>query len=63
VEGEDVAAACAVLAAFLHGTDLAEVVDRRLAGIADTTAGGRTAPPSAAAVGSSAVRSAPGDPS
>jgi DNA-binding MarR family transcriptional regulator len=62
VEGEDVAAACAVLAASLHGTDLAEVVNRRLAGIADTTASGRTASPSAAATGSSTVQSAPGDP-
>jgi DNA-binding MarR family transcriptional regulator len=62
VEGEDVAAACAVLAASLHGTNLAEVVNRRLVGIADTTASGRTASPSAAATGSSTVQSAPGDP-
>jgi ribosomal protein L12E/L44/L45/RPP1/RPP2 len=52
-----------VLAASLHGTDLAEVVNRRLVGIADATASGRTASPSAAAAGSSAVQSAPGDPS
>jgi hypothetical protein len=30
LQGEDVAAACATLAASLHGTDLAEVVGRRL---------------------------------
>jgi hypothetical protein len=37
VEGEDVAAACAVLAASLQGTELAEVVSRRLADTTDTT--------------------------
>jgi MarR family transcriptional regulator, organic hydroperoxide resistance regulator len=63
VDGEDVAAACAVLAASLRGTDLAEVVNRRLAGTADTTASGRPASPPAAATGPSTVHSAPGDPS
>jgi MarR family transcriptional regulator, organic hydroperoxide resistance regulator len=47
LHGEDVAAACAVLAAFLHGTDLAEVVSRRLADPADQTTIGRPAPPAA----------------
>jgi MarR family transcriptional regulator, organic hydroperoxide resistance regulator len=37
LEGQDVAAACTALAASLQGTDLAEVVSRRLAHITDTT--------------------------
>jgi DNA-binding MarR family transcriptional regulator len=37
LEGQDVAAACTALAASLRGTDLAEVVSRRLADTTDTT--------------------------
>jgi MarR family transcriptional regulator, organic hydroperoxide resistance regulator len=48
VDGEDVAAACAVLAASLRGTDLAEVVRRRLAASSTTvTIRPTTAPPTA----------------
>jgi DNA-binding MarR family transcriptional regulator len=35
LEGQDIAAACAVLASSLQGTDLAKVVSRRLADTAD----------------------------
>jgi MarR family transcriptional regulator, organic hydroperoxide resistance regulator len=37
LQGEDVAAACAALAAILQGTELAEVVSRRLTDMSDTT--------------------------
>jgi MarR family transcriptional regulator, organic hydroperoxide resistance regulator len=37
LEGQDVAAACTALAASLQGTDLAEVVSRRLTDTTDTT--------------------------
>jgi MarR family transcriptional regulator, organic hydroperoxide resistance regulator len=63
VEGEDVAAACAVLAASLQGTELAEVVSRRLAGTAGTTASGPPASPPATAASSSTLQTAPGSPS
>ncbi len=36
LEGADVTTACAVLAALLHGSDLADVVNRRLDAIDDT---------------------------
>jgi hypothetical protein len=55
LEGEDVPAACAALAALLEGTDLAGVVSRRLADPADTTTIRRPAPPPAAATSSSTV--------
>jgi MarR family transcriptional regulator, organic hydroperoxide resistance regulator len=52
LEGQDVAAACAVLAASLQGTDLAEVVSRRLADTADAATIRPSASPPAAATGS-----------
>jgi DNA-binding MarR family transcriptional regulator len=45
LEGQDVAAACAALAASLQGTELAEVVGRRLADTTDTTTIQLLAPP------------------
>jgi MarR family transcriptional regulator, organic hydroperoxide resistance regulator len=45
LHGEDVATACAVLATSLQGTELAEVVNRRLAHTGDTTTSRRPAPP------------------
>ena len=56
LEGQDLAAACAVLAACLEGTDLAEVVSRRLA---DTTTTRPTTPPTTTPT----MQTAPGDPS
>lgn len=61
LEGEDAAAACAALAALLDGTDLAEVVSRRLADPADTTTNRRPASPPAAATSSSTVETGRGN--
>jgi hypothetical protein len=45
LEGEDVAAACAALAACLRDTELAEVVSRRVAAGADATSRRPARPP------------------
>jgi len=63
LEGEDVAAACAALAAYLHGTELAEVVSRRQADTADTTTIRPIATSPAAATNSSTGQTDPGNPS
>jgi len=59
LHGEDVAAACAALAASLRGTDLAEVVSRRLTDPADTTPSAGPPPPPVAPTSSSTARSNP----
>jgi MarR family transcriptional regulator, organic hydroperoxide resistance regulator len=51
LEDQDVAAACAALAASLQGTDLAEVVSRRLADTTDTTTQPLALPASSQRVG------------
>jgi MarR family transcriptional regulator, organic hydroperoxide resistance regulator len=60
LEGQDLAAACTALAACLEGTDLAEVVSRRLADTADTSTTRPTTPP-APAITTPTMQTAPGD--
>ena len=62
LEGQDLAAACAALAACLKGTDLAEKVSRRLADTADATTTRPTTPP-APATTTPTIQTAPDDPS
>jgi DNA-binding MarR family transcriptional regulator len=61
LQGQDIAAACAALAACLQGTDLAEVVGRRLADTAGTTTPRPSAPPPATATSSPTLQTTPGD--